>query len=361
MMRSFARFSCFSVIVLLLALVPGVAAQEVASDTVTKLDSFFNTLTDQNLFSGSVLVVVDGEILLNEGYGLANRDWDIPNTPETKYRVGSITKEFTSMSILLLQEQGKLSVHDTICTYIEDCPEAWAEITIEQLMTHTSGMNVFFDNAPQTFEMQPASIQKLMSMLREQPLQFAPGEGWLYSNSGYIVLGYIIKEVSGVSYQRFLQDNIFDPLGLENTGYEDNKRVLKNRAVGYIDNANIAQYIDMSVPYSAGAMYSTTGDLYTWITALMDGKVIDQPVLDAMWDAAVEIPNIPNQKYAYGLASYTLADHAAVGHGGSINGFRSTLNYFPDDKAAIIILSNRESANPDQLAASAAGILFGEE
>jgi CubicO group peptidase (beta-lactamase class C family) len=330
-------------------------------DVVTRIDSFLSQLADQDLFSGAVLVARDGEILVSEGYGMANHDWDIANTAETKFRIGSITKQFTAMGILLLQEAGKLAVQDPICNYIENCPEAWADVTIEHLLVHTSGipsMTDFPDYAQ--FSIVRTSPEATIERFIDMPLDFQPGSEWYYSNSGYILLGYIIKEVSGQSYQAFLEDNIFEPFGLSNTGYDDDRRIIKNRAVGYENATRVASFIDMTVAYSAGGLYSTVGDLYAWMQALVNGEVVSQATLDAMWAASVPIPNAPDMQYGYGLISLNIADHASIGHNGSINGFNSTLNYFPDDKLTIIALSNMESGISDQIVDSTLSILFEE-
>jgi CubicO group peptidase (beta-lactamase class C family) len=330
-------------------------------DTASRIDTILSQLADQDGFSGAVLVARDGEILISEGYGMANHDWDVPNTAETKFRIGSITKQFTAMSILLLQEAGKLTVNDPICTYIEDCPEAWADVTIEHLLLHTSGIPSLTDFPDYVqFMGVHTTPEATIQRFSDKALDFQPGSEWYYSNSGYILLGYIIKEVSGQSYQAFLNDNIFEPLTLTGTGYDDDRRIIKNRAVGYENSTRVASFIDMSVPYSAGALYSTVGDLYTWIQALVDGEVVPEAVLDAMWEASVPIPDAPDVNYAYGLISYAIENHAVVGHSGSINGFSSILNYFPDDKVTIIVLSNMEGGGVDQVVESTLQILFDE-
>lgn len=345
------------VVTLLISPIASVAQDDVAA----RIDTFLTSLADQDIFSGAVLVAQDGEILISEGYGMANHDWDIANTAETKFRIGSITKQFTAMSILLLQEAGKLTIQDPICTYIEDCPAAWADVTIEHLLLHTSGipsLTEFPDYAQ--FMGVHTTPEATIQRFSDKPLDFQPGSEWYYSNSGYILLGYIVKEVSGQSYQAFLNDNIFEPLALTGIGYDDDRRIIKNRAVGYENSTRVASFIDMSVPYSAGALYSTVGDLYTWIQALVNGEVVPQAVLDAMWQASVPIPGAPDVKYAYGLVSLPIAGHTAIGHNGGINGFAATLNYFPDDKVTIIALSNMEGGSVDQIVESTLHILFEE-
>jgi CubicO group peptidase (beta-lactamase class C family) len=334
----------------------------IAQDEATaRIDTFLTNLADQDIFSGAVLVARDGEILVSEGYGMANQDWDIANTAATKFRIGSVTKQFTAMSILLLQEAGKLTVQDTVCTYIEDCPEAWADVTIEHLLLHTSGipnLTEFPDYVQ--FMGTRATPESTIRRFKDMPLDFEPGSQWYYSNSGYILLGYIINEVSGQLYQAFLKDNIFEPLALTGTGYDDDRRIIKNRAVGYENSTRVASFIDMSVPYSAGALYSTVGDLYTWMQVLVNGEVVPQMVLDDMWEASVPIPDAPDVKYGYGLFMSSVAAHSSIGHNGSINGFNSVLTYFPDDKITIVVLTNFENYNPQQIVDSTLNILLDE-
>jgi CubicO group peptidase (beta-lactamase class C family) len=290
---------------------------------------------------------------------MANREWDVPNTPDTKFRIGSITKQFTAMSVLLLQDQGKLNVQDLICQYIDDCPDTWSGITIHHLLTHTSGIPNFTSFSDyQATSVLPSFPEKTIQRFKDKPLEFQPGEDWNYSNSGYILLGLIVKEASGMSYQGFLKAHIFDPIGMLDTGYDVPTQVIKKRATGYDSGNQIARYIDMTIPYAAGALYSTVGDLYTWITALMNGRVVPQAALDSMWLNSVSMPGTPNLKYGYGLISETNGDRTAFGHNGGINGFVSSLRYFPDDETVIVVLSNMESAGVDTISQAIADILF---
>jgi CubicO group peptidase (beta-lactamase class C family) len=238
-------------------------ATAVASDVVEKMDTFLNGLVEHRLFSGSVLVAHDGDVLLTKGYGLADREHEVPNTPHTKFRIGSITKQFTAMAILLLQAQGKLSVEDRVCQHVEECPDAWQEMTIHQLLTHTSGIPNFTDSPDyHTTRTEYSTPAQTIARFADQPLDFPPGEEWSYSNSGYIVLGSIIQQASGDPYQTFLQKNVFEPLQLADTGYDDESVILKHRADGYKNTLSHADYIDMSIPYAAGGLYSTVEDLY---------------------------------------------------------------------------------------------------
>jgi CubicO group peptidase (beta-lactamase class C family) len=185
-------------------------------------------------FMGSVLVAKGTQVLLNKGYGSANLEWDVPNSPATKFRLGSITKQFTAASILLLQERGKLNVQDPVKKYMADAPAAWDKITIYHLLTHTSGIPNF-TSFPEYAKWEPfaTTAAEEVARFRDKPLDFAPGEKWSYSNSGYVLLGYLIEKITGGSYEKFVRENIFNPLGMRDSGYDSNSAVIARRAAGY--------------------------------------------------------------------------------------------------------------------------------
>src|SRR5690349_24034858 len=216
-------------------------------------------------FMGSVLVAQDGKVLLDKGYGFANLEWQVPNTPTTKFRLGSITKQFTAASILLLEERGKLKVEDPVKKYMPDAPAAWDKITIFHVLTHTSGIPSFtgFPDYEST-EAIPTTPEKLVARFRDKPLEFEPGTKWNYSNSGYVLLGYLLEKISGQKYSDFVQQNIFTPLGMKDSGYDSSSTVIARRAAGYTQGKSgpvNAGFVHMSIPFSAGALYSTTENL----------------------------------------------------------------------------------------------------
>jgi CubicO group peptidase (beta-lactamase class C family) len=219
-------------------------------------------------FQGAVLVAKDGKPLLSRGYGGANLEWDIPATPDTKFRLGSITKQFTGMAILLLEEQGKLAVTDPVSKHIPEAPESWSGVTIHHLLTHTSGIPSFtsLPDYPKTNAL-PAPPIETMKRVTGMPLEFAPGARFKYSNTGYTLLGLIIERASGMDYAAFMRRNIFSPLGMTDTGYHDQKSILPKFAAGYSRGAKglvPAGHIDMSIPHAAGSLYSTVLDLMKW-------------------------------------------------------------------------------------------------
>ncbi len=248
------------------------AAPALASDFAGKADEAVQAYVKKGEFSGAVLVAKDGAPLVSKGYGLANRELDVPNTPRTKFRLGSITKMFTAMAILHLEEQGKLAVTDPVCKHVPDCPPAWAKITIHHLLTHTSGIPNFtsLPDYPKTMAA-PSAVNQTVARFRDRPLDFDPGEKFRYSNSGYVLLGQVIEKVAIESYGAVLKRTIFEPLGMKDTGYDSGAEIIPRRASGYSRQAERfrnAMYIDMSIPHAAGGLYSTVEDLLIWDQAL---------------------------------------------------------------------------------------------
>ena len=311
-----------------------IQAQELAS----RLDDAVKTLAENNKkFMGSVLVAKHDEVVLSRGYGFANLEWDIPNTPDTKFRLGSISKQFTAACILRLEEQGKLSVSDPVKKYLDDAPPTWDKITIHHVLTHTAGIPSVtdFPDFP-VIQRQPATQEKLYRLVRDKPLEFEPGTKFKYSNSGYLLLTYLIERITHGKYEDFLQQNVLTPAALKDTGYDVNARILRHRASGYAPFGTItlnAAYVDMSVPGGAGALYSTTEDLLHWEQSLFGGKVLKPESLRKMTTPALN-------QYAYGLFVREVNGHKRIGHTGGIEGFNTQLTYLPDDKVVVAVLGN---------------------
>ncbi len=332
------------------------AASQPAQQIVVKAEEYMNAAVKVNRFSGSILVVRDGKLLISKGYGMANLELDVPNKPQTIFRLGSLTKQFTAMAIMILQERGKLHTNDPICNYLSDCPIAWQSITIRNLLTHTSGIPNYtsLPNFLQTMQL-PVTHANLVERFKNMPLESTPGEKFKYTNSGYYLLGMIIEQVSGKSYASFLQENIFVLLGMTHTGYDSHNRLIKYRAGGYElqDNSIInASYIDMSIPFAAGALYSTTEDLLLWDQALYTEKLVSRKVL-------AEIFTPFKDRYGYGWIIAKRFDRQMIGHDGSINGFFSSIIRFPSDHVTAIVLSNNQNAPSGEISSSLAAIIFG--
>src|SRR5499426_1324445 len=310
-------------------------AQE-AAPIASKLDEYLSAAAKKD-FTGSALVARDGKVILSKGYGMANAEWDVPNTPQTKFRLGSITKQFTAASILLLQERGKLGVRDPVCKYIAECPKAWEPITIHHLLTHTSGIPSYTDvKSPEEFRklsLTSVTPAGFVDSFKGKPLEFPVGEKMKYNNSGYFMLGYIIEKVSGQSYEAFLQENIFTPLKIVNS-----------------------DYLDMTVPYAAGSLYSTVEDLFAWNEALFSDKLLSAKSREAMM-------TVDKNNYAYGLVVTQQHNRKMVSHGGGINGFNTILARFPEEKITIVVLRNADYgfSSPNKISQDLAAIVFGEK
>ncbi len=331
-----------------------------AQDVAAKLDQVADGFQKNRAFSGSVLVAKGGKVVLEKGYGMANIELDVPNGPDTKFRLGSITKQFTATAVLQLEEQGKLSVTDSACKYFTECPDSWKPITIHQLLSHTSGIRSYTDDPDfmkPRFMRIPLTPTEIMLLSKDKPLEFQPGEKWKYDNSGYIFLGIIIEKVSGEKYADYLKKHIFAPLDMADSGYDVSTVVLKNRAEGYRsagDGFHNADYLDMSLPYAAGSLYSTVRDLYRWDRALYTDKVLSKASRDKMWTPV-------KNNYGYGWGISELHNHKQIAHGGGINGFSTFIGRYPDDDAVVIVLSNNERSNAGAIANNLAGVLFGEQ
>ena len=311
-----------------------------------------------NKFMGTVLVAQDGKVLLDKGYGFANLEWDVPNTPATKFRLGSITKQFTAASILLLEERGKLKVDDPVKKYMPDAPAAWDKITIFHVLTHTSGIPSFTGFPDyQSTEAISTTPEKLVARFRDKPLEFEPGTKWNYSNSGYVLLGYLLEKISGQSYAEFVQQNIFTPLGMKDSGYDSNSAIIAHRATGYTPGKSgpvNAGFVHMSIPFSAGALYSTTEDLLRWEQGLFGGKVLKAESLAKMTTPF-------KQDYAFGLGVSTSNGHKMIAHDGGIQGFNTALAYYPDDKLVVAVLANLNGPFAGQIAGNLAKVAHGEK
>ncbi|MCX6699675.1 MAG: serine hydrolase [Methanomicrobiales archaeon] len=293
------------------------------------LDEYMTALTDAGRFSGTVLVTRNGTVLLSKGYGIANYEFSVPSSPQTVFPIGSNTKQFTAAAIMKLQEQGRLNVTDPVAWYIPDAPQ-WKDIRIYQLLNHTSGIpseGGFLVTDPIDY-----SLPELMGRLTPLPLTFEPGKGYTYSNNGYITLSYIIERASGRSYNEYLRENLFLPLGMNSTGQDNARNVFTNRASGYTTMDGKQVHYDLQNihnTYGAGSLHSTTEDLLRWEQAFhTPGAILSGQSLDTM---------VAN---GYGIVQAKIGNRTAIGHGGRNFGFISYTIYYPDEGATIIFLSN---------------------
>jgi len=326
------------------------------AQNAARMDQIVQSYVADHRFMGSVLVARGSEVLLSKGYGFANLEWDIPNAPNTKLRVGSITKQFTAASILLLEERGKLKVSDPVKTYMADAPAAWDKVTIFHLLTHTAGIPDFteFSDFRKT-EPFATTPEQLVARFRDKPLEFEPGERMKYDNSGYVLLSYLIEKIAGETYEKFVRDNIFAPLSMKDTGYDSNSAIIPRRASGYMRKGNQfqnASFIDMTVPQGAGGLYSTTEDLLKWEQGLFGGKVLKPASFDKM---TTPFKNF----YAFGLFVSTSDGRKVIKHAGGVEGFNTELDYYPDGKVTVVVLSNVEGPAAEEIAGKLGTLVLG--
>jgi D-alanyl-D-alanine carboxypeptidase len=338
---------------ILLLTVGRLPAQELAA----KADAFIKPFAELHRFQGTVLLARDGQPLFRKSYGLANAEWDVANTPDSKFRLGSITKQFTAALILQLVEQGKLSLTDSIRKYYPEAPEAWEPVTIHQLLTHQSGIPSYTD-LPGFFANQAAiarTPREIVRLTEQEPLEFRPGSKFHYDNTGYVLLGYVIEKLSGHSYEGQLRTAILDPLGMKDTGYDRYTAIVPHRAEGYEFEQGAlrrAAFLDMSVPYAAGSMYSTVDDLMRWDRALYGEKVLTAASKDRMWT-----PNLND--YGYGWVITERFGERVMEHGGGINGFSTMIIRAPGKKLLAIVLSNVETPSTGAIATGLLSLALG--
>jgi CubicO group peptidase (beta-lactamase class C family) len=341
--------------------VPAVPTSASDSTIVSKIEEYMQAQARVNGFSGTILLARKGVPIVAKGYGWANAEWEIPNTTQTKFRLGSITKQFTSMAILQLQEQGKIKVQDPICTYVSPCPDAWKPVTIHHLLTHTSGIPSYTNFPTYTKTMMvPMTIEQMVAGFRDLPLEFEPGSQFKYDNSGYFLLGVILEKVSGKTYEDVLRDQIFAPLGMKDSGYDHSDVILSRRAAGYAGQGSSfvnAAYLDMVQPFAAGALYSTVEDLLKWDQALDTDKLLPAPAREAMFTPF-------KNGYAYGwsvpIVSPQTFGRRQFTHGGGINGFSTMIMRLPDDNVTSIVLANNQQAPSGAIARDLLAIFFSQ-
>lgn len=327
---------------------PVVLALPIEPGGVRLMEHAIDVEADSGQLMGAVLVARNGKLLIDRAYGLANIALRVPNAPDTRFRVGSITKEFTAASILILQQEGKLNIDDPVSKYLPDTPASWDKITLLDLLTHTSGIPDL-SNLPNYGVIKTTYItpEQLVARFKGLQLDFPPGSSWHYSNSGYVLLGYLIEKISGEPYGRFLHDHLFAPLHMWHSGYEASAARLPGEAVGYVRTPAgpaPARPINMSALFSAGGAYSTTGDLLKWLQGLYSGKVLTPRSLAMMSTV---------YRHHCGLGLEVERGRNGVTfltQGGVIDGFNTRIVYVPSQRLAVIVLANLSGGSADLVA-----------
>ena len=359
------RFLGPRTLLITIALLLAAHASVLAQDKAAKIDELMKVYNSYKQFNGAVLVAENGKVIFKTGYGMANMEWNIPVETDTKFRLGSITKQFTSMLILQLVQEGKIKVEGKLTDYLPDYRKDTGDrITIHQLLNHTSGIPSYtgLPNFFQEISRNPYSVSDFVKKFASGDLEFEPGTKFSYNNSGYFLLGAIVERVAGKPYEQVLKERIFDPVGMKNTGYDHHETILAKRAAGYEKRPGgfiNAPYLDMALPYAAGSLYSTVEDLYLWDQALYTEKLLSTPLKELMYK-----PGMSN--YAYGWvvrkASLGAQDEQVtiIEHGGGINGFNTLITRMPESKNLIVLLNNTGGTKLGEMFQKISAILFGK-
>jgi CubicO group peptidase (beta-lactamase class C family) len=355
---------CAAVAVLLAA--PLVhAAPDASRDAAARIDQVLSATYQADAPGVTVIVVKDGTTLLRKAYGLADVEHKQPLAPDTPMRLGSVTKQFTSTAILMLVEEGKIRLDDDITVYLPDYPTQGKKITIEHLLTHTSGIVSYTGKPGYMAGMQKdVTVPQMVDSFKNDPLEFAPGSRYKYNNSGYFLLGAIIEKVSGQTYDKFVEQRIFVPLGMTRSAYEGHERDKAARALGYSGapgGFKPAMPLSMTQPYAAGSLVSTVDDLARWDAAVSSGKLLKA----ASWQRAFTpytLADGASTNYGYGWSVGKLKGTPMISHGGGINGFNTYVLRLPAEKVYVAVLSNADSGlmQADDAAMRAAAIAIGK-
>lgn len=331
------------------------------------LDKQFDALLQDNYTAGkpgvTALVYKDGETMYRKAFGMANLELDVPMKPENVFELGSITKQFTSVSILMLMEQGKLSLDDEITKYLPEYPTEGKKITIHNLLNHTSGIKSYTDlpnfRATARTDQSPKEI---IDIFKDEPMDFDPGEKWYYNNSGYIVLGYIIEKVSGKSYADFISDNIFVPLKMNNSYYGSKSNLIKKRASGYMPiegGYKNADYLSMTLPYAAGSLMSCVDDMLLWHKAVHNNTLISAESRAKAFTGGI-LNNGKPTHYGYGWQVSEINGTESIEHGGGIFGYVTQGVYVPSENVYVILLTNTNGISPQDPAVKMAALAIGK-
>ncbi len=334
-----------------------------AQDKARDIDALLASYHDIGAFNGAALVAEHGTVIFKKGYGLADFEWTIPNTPDTKFRLGSITKQFTATLVLQLVEERRLSLDTTLS---EALPyyrrDTGGRVTVHHLLNHTSGIPSY-TGLPGFGEISrdPYGVREFVEQYCSGDLEFEPGSTYRYNNSGYFLLGAVIEQLTSKPYAQVLRERILDPLGMRATGYDLSGPVLEKRARAYeqrLAGVVNADYLDMSLPYAAGSLYSTVEDLYTWDQALYGDTVLPAAAKEKMFT-----PGLSDYGYGWVIRPQAIGPEKAarltIGHGGGINGFNTLVMRVPDDRHLVVLLNNTGGTNLGAMFAGIADVLYG--
>lgn len=340
----------------------GVFAQEKAA----KIDALMSRYHENRQFNGTVLVAEGGKVIYKKGFGLANVEWGIPNTPDTKFRLGSVTKQFTAAVVLQLVEEGRLRLDGKIADYLPEYPrKTGTKVSIHQLLNHTSGIPSYtgFSDFFEKKSRDPYTPTDFIKIFSELDLEFEPGSRFNYNNSAYFLLGVIIEKITGQTYEQVLQERVFKPLKMTSSGYDLHRSILGKRAGAYtmtLDGFENAPYLDMTIPFAAGSLYSTVEDLYLWDQALYSDKPLSSKSKELMFK-----PTLQNYGYGVFVRSEGIGQGdrkvTVIGHGGGINGFNTLLERIVDDRHLLVLLNNTGGTRLGEMSGKIRSILYDQK
>jgi CubicO group peptidase (beta-lactamase class C family) len=333
----------------------------IAQDEAEKIDELMQLYHEYGQFNGSVLVAESGEITYKKGFGLANMEWNMPNEPDTKFRIASVSKQFTAMLIMQLVQEKKIKLKDKITDYLLNYrKDTGDKITIHHLLTHTSGIPNFTNEFWDEYSLKRYTVEEMVENFCSGDLEFEPGSTYRYSNSGYYLLGAIIEKVAGKPFEQVLQERILEPVGMHNSGIDKPETLLEKRAAGYyktIDGFVNVDYILMPNVGGAGAMYSTVEDLYLWDQALYTNKLLSQKYKKIMFK-----PFLNNYAYGWGVGKMEIGSTddstSSIGHTGYLRAFNSRIVRLIDDKHLIVLCNNTGTTRLREMVRGIAGILY---
>lgn len=306
---------------------------------VNWVDEYMVNTVKFDQFNGCVLIARNGKVIYKKAFGLANRELNVPNKTNTRFLIGSVSKQFTAAAIMQLQEKGKLSINEAIDKYIDSCPPAWKTITIKQLLNHTSGIVNFtaLEEVSGSFLMLPHPHDEILNLFRNKPLESKPGEMFNYNNSGYYLLGMIVEKVTGEKFADYVRKSLFIPLGMSNTDFDDQSTIINERASSYsLSDDKVfynAYYTNTKTLFSIGGMYSTVDDLLAWQESFLNRKLLSASSINEMLQ-----PGKGN--YGYSWVIDKLGTVRRQYHDGGILSFSASLQYLPDEQITIIAISN---------------------
>jgi CubicO group peptidase (beta-lactamase class C family) len=332
---------------------PGVAQD----DTSAKVDKYINDEMQKQQIPGlSLAVIKAGQIILAKGYGFANVEHQVPVKPETIFQSGSVGKQFTATAVMILVEEGKIKLDDSISKYLDNTPKSWEGITVRRLLTHTAGMIMY----PKNLNLREDYTEdELLNQAASIPLSFQPGEKWSYSNLGYFVLGIMISKLTGKFYGDFIQDRIFKPLGMNTARVINEEDIIPNRAAGYrLENGKLKNQEWFSPTFNStadGSLYLTVLDMAKWDASLYGEKILKRSSLDQMW-TAVRLKDGETYPYGFGWQLHEAQGGRVIYHGGGWQGFTSFIGRYVDDKLTIVVFANLAQARPGNIANEVAAI-----